>query len=765
MTNTLTDNTKAAASHAPNQVDDEIDLGELLGTLLENKWLIITIMLLALIIGVTKAFLDTPIYKADAMLQVEEHSQSLSALEPIAGLLESKVPVLAEIQIIKSRMILGEAVKNLNLEIIAKPKYLKSIGEFVARRFQQRHSDQVSSPFMGMEQYAWGGEVIKIDSLTVPTEWIGKNLILVAGKQRHFKLMDNEELILEGEVGEKAGTENEDPQQEVTLFVSQLKARPNTHFIVKLQSLREGIGQLQQNLTVNEKGKNTGILNFTMESPNPSFAAQALNEITNIYVRLNVEQKSEEAKKTLDFLDRQLPIIKEQLEAATTALNEYRMSKGSIDLNTETQGILTSVVEIRTQITLLQQKRDDLRRSFTPSHPSVIAIDKQIGRLLSQMAGHNKKIEALPETQQVILRLSRDVKVNTGLYTTLLNNAQTLRVAKAGTVGDVRIIDDAILPTSPIKPKKSLIIAVSGVLGLIVGIASAFIRKSFHRGIKDPDLIEKQLNVPVYATIPHSKRQDLLNSIFDKSNKEENNSTTLLASRFKEESDATTILAHIYKEDLAIESLRSLRTTLHFAFLEAKNNIIMISGPSPGIGKTFVSVNLATVLADAGKKILLIDGDLRKGTVNKMMGVSREKGLSELITKATTAEEAIRKITPANIDFIPTGTIPPNPSELLLHEHFGELLKEFSNHYDHIIIDSPPILAVTDACIIGRLASVTLMVVKAGEHPMRELEQSVKRLTQSGVSLKGIVFNDLPETSTQYGYGKYVYHYSYQKTT
>ena len=400
----------------------------------------------------------------------------------------------------------------------------------------------------------------------------------------------------------------------------------------------------------------------------------------------------------------------------------------------------------------MQQKRDELRQKFTESHPSVVAIDKQIARLQGQMNTNDQKIEVLPETQQVILRLARDVKVNTELYTALLNNSQTLRVSKAGTVGNVRIIDYAVLPTEPIKPKKPLIVAASLILGLILGVASAFIRKSLHRGVQDPDLIEKQLNIPVYATIPHSADQEKINIRLKKTHKREENELSILA---LEKND-----------DLAIESLRSLRTTLHFAFLEAQNNVIMITGPSPGVGKSFVSINLATVLADAGKKILLIDGDLRKGFINKSLGVRREQGLSEFISNTITLDVAIHKIPIANFDFIATGSIPPNPSELLLHERFGIFLESISKRYDHVIIDSPPILAVTDAAIIGRMASATLMVIRAGQHPMRELEQSTKRLLQAGVDIKGIVFNDVPESSSNYGYGygKYVYQYSYQKS-
>jgi len=752
MPNTFSDNKKALVNYLPSQDDDEIDLGELLATLVDSKWLIAVITLVILTVGTAYSFLGKPIYELDAMLQVEENTPSLGALEPVADLMGGKVPMMAEIELIKSRMIIRAAVKNLNLEIIAKPKYFPVIGEAIARRFQQIDEDEeFSSPLFGQSDYAWGGESIQVDTFTVPPNWLGKELILIAGEQGHYRLMDEDELVLEGEVGKLASKQLEDTQQPVTLFVSLLKSRPDTQFIVMRNAEGDAISALQETLTAVEKGKDTGILELTMESTNPDFAVQILNEVANIYVRQNVEQKSAEAQKTLEFLDKQLPMLKEQLEKATNDLNEYRTRHGSIDLDLETQGVLKGVVEIQTQITLLQQKRDELRQKFTESHPSVVAIDKQIARLQGQMNSNDKKIEVLPETQQVILRLARDVQVNTELYTTLLNNTQTLRVSKAGTVGNVRIIDYAVLPTEPIKPKKALIVAVSFILGLILGIVWVFIRKSLHRGVEDPDLIEKQLNIPVYATIPHSAQQEKIDIKLKKTHKRHDNELSILALE--------------NNDDLAIESLRSLRTTLHFAFLEAQNNIIMITGPSPGVGKSFVSINLATVLADAGKKILLIDGDLRKGIINKSLGVSREQGLSEFISNTITLDVAIHKIPMANFDFIATGSIPPNPSELLLHERFGIFLESISKHYDHVIIDSPPILAVTDATIIGRMASVTLMVIRAGQHPMRELEQSTKRMLQAGVDIKGIVFNDVPKSSSSYGYGKYVYQYSYQKSS
>jgi tyrosine-protein kinase Etk/Wzc len=754
MTNTHLANNQQPTSYQASAEEDEIDLGELFATVVDGKYVIILMTLLFLALGVAKALIDTPIYKADALLQIEDKTSALDALGSLTNLMDTKTPALAEIEIIKSRLVLGSTVKNLNLDIIAQAKYFPIIGKAIARRFQQHNkAAEVATSMMGLDSYAWGGEVIHIDSFIVPKDWADQPLILIAGEQGHFSLWDDDELLVEGVVGKTIIRPMAESLQKFNLLVSLLKARPGTQFIITKQSLTNSIDHLNDNLIVTEKGKLTGILSATLEDADPVLAAQTLNEVAKIYVKQNIEQKSKESQSTLEFLDKQLPLIKDQLEAATSALNDFRGHKGSINLDIETEAVLAGVVDVNTQLTVLQQKRDELRGRFTESHPVIIATDKQITRLKEQLKAINKKIELLPETQRVIVRLSSDVQVSTELYTTMLNNAQTLRVAKSGTIGNVRIIDEAVLSLKPIKPKKSLIVMVSFILGLMLGIAWVFIRKALHTGIEDPDQIEKKLNIPVYATIPHSNEQAKLSAKLSKG--------------IQPNVDLPFILALTHKEDLAIESLRSLRTTLHFAFLEAHNNIIMITGPSPGIGKTFVAINLAVVLANAGKKILLIDADLRKGLTHQSLGLDREDGLSDLISNRISLKIAVRHIAAANIDFISTGSIPPNPSELLLHEHFELLLENLAKQYDHIIIDSPPILAVTDAGIIGRIASATLMVVKAGQHPLRELEQCTKRLAQSGVTLKGIVFNDLPENSsrygTSYGYGKYVYRYNYQK--
>ncbi|MFI3198101.1 MAG: GNVR domain-containing protein, partial [Methylococcaceae bacterium] len=485
MTNLQSD-TPRQPNQQDNEEDENLDLGALIATILNEKYLIASVALIFLGLGVFKTQLTIPSYKADAMMQVEEKSNGLNALSGVMEIMDSPPLALTEIEIIKSRQILGAAVKELHLDIVATPQYFPIIGKAIARRFQAKNlTGEVSTPLFGMDQYAWGGEKIQLDTLSVPDSLIGKGLVLLAGEQGHFTLKDeNDQTLLEGEVGKPVIKKLDNNEDSVNLFISSLKARKGTQFTVTRKPLLSAITELDKSLTIAEKGKKTGILSFSIEDPSAAKAAKILNQVTNNYVKQNVEQKSKEAQTTLEFLDKQLPSVKEQLEAATTALNEFRTQKGSIDLTIETGQILNSIVEITGQLTLLQQQKDELRGRFTEAHPTVLALDKQIARLQGQINSHDKKIETLPETQQVILRLTRDVEVSSELYTALLNSAQTLRVAKAGTVGNVRIIDEAVLPTGPVDSKKSLIIAVSLILGLVVGVGIAFIRKALHRGVE-----------------------------------------------------------------------------------------------------------------------------------------------------------------------------------------------------------------------------------------------------------------------------------------
>lgn len=713
---------------APEVEDDEIDLGDLLGVLIENRWLIVAITLVIFALGTAYAFLATPIYKADGLLQVEEKKAGLGDLD-INALFEGDTAVTAEIEILRSRSVVGTVVDNLNLDIMAEPYYFPIVGAAIARM-----GDASDRP------------EIQIDTLDVPDSLLGQSLELVSLSSTNYELFDADgNSLLRGVVGESVNATQRGGDS-ITVFVAKLQAEKGQAFVVRRESRLRTIEDLKKNLRVAEQGKASGILSVSLEGEDPKNISRQVNEIANVYVRQNVERKSAEAEQTLEFLDEQLPVVKQDMETAEVALNTYRLEKGSIDLPLETQAILETIVTAEGKLNELQQERDKVTQAFTPAHPMVIALDRQIERLNGELEELNGQVRELPNTQQEVLRLVRDAEVNTGLYTSLLNMAQELRVVKAGTVGNVRVIDYAVKAQKPIKPKKSTVLLLSLMLGGLVGVAAAFVRKALNVGVEDPDLIEKQVNIPVYATIPHSKDQD---KIFKD-----------LQSKQAERA----ILASYNPDDVAIESLRNLRTALHFGMMDVQNNCIMIAGPSPSVGKSFVSVNLAAVLTSNDKKVLLIDGDMRRGHLHQYLGIDRENGLSDFISGEIPIGQTLHQSTIRGLTFIPTGKIPPNPAELLLHKRFTNCLSVLAPRFDHIIIDSPPILAVTDATIIGQQAGATLMVLKAGLHPIRVIELGVRRLQQAGVNLRGLLLNDVVMQSTRYGAGKYIYQYSYKKS-
>lgn len=722
-----------------DDLSDSLAIGELVAVAMENRYLIAALTLVFLMLGAAYVFVASPTYRADGLIQVEENNDSaLSALKDLQPLLGDSTTVEAEQEILTSRMILGRVIKKRKLDISVTPRPFPIVGKAILRKYV---GDRVATPWLGLSRFAWGGEEAHVESLDVPPSDLDSSMRLIARGEGEFILLnDDGDEVLKGKVGERVQA------GKFAIFVSKLEANPGTRFEVIKYSPELAIKNMLDSLTVKERGKKSGILEVALKGSDRDNIVMVLDDILNAYVRQNVELRSAEAENTLKFLETQLPKLKQEMDAAESAYNSYRQARGSLDLNIETQSVLESIVDVDNQIVALRQERDELRQSFTSEHPRIKAVDNRIERLKERRSKFDTDINKLPATQQRVLQLARDVEVTTNLYTDLVNTAQQLKVSKAGTVGDVRIVDVAAAPSEPVGLKPAAVVAISGLLGLIFSAFVIWIRRSLRVVVEDPETIESKLGLPVYATIPHSAEE------------------VEIAKRGKG-AKAGDLLAIRNPEDDAVESLRGLRTTIHFALMDAQHNSILITGSSPGLGKSFISKNLGAVLAQSGKRVVIVDADLRRGHINKEFGLRRELGVSEYVAGTAAFEEIIKPTTIPNLWVITTGQIPPNPSELLMHLRFEALLEKLEEQFDTLIVDAPPILAVSDAAIIGRITGATLMVARASRHPLAELEQALKRLSHAGVQVKGFVFNDL-NTGRQryrYGYKGYVYRYSYKE--
>ncbi|HNO13848.1 Tyrosine-protein kinase Wzc [Candidatus Accumulibacter phosphatis] len=728
--------TQALPTLSSEDADEGLALGEIIAVLIDYRWLIAAISLLALAIGLAWLLVVKPVYRADGLLQVEEKSSGVGSLKALQPLLGDDTTVSAEIEILGSRMVLGRVVTKLKLDIIAKPRTLPLLGSAVAKRYE---GDEPNSPWLGLSSFAWGGERIQVDSLDVPQVQLDQLHTLIAGEGGAFEVFDDDDqLVLKGKAGTRASN------QGYAIFVADLKARPGTQFWLRKLSAESAIDDLRRNYSVKERGKKSGVLELSLLGQDPAEIGLVLDDIQNTYVRQNVERRSAEAEKTLKFLETQLPALKTQLDSAEAAYNNYRQSRGSLDLNLETQAILKSLVDVENAAVLLKQERDELRQHFKPEHPRIEAMDNKLQRLDERRKQFDAEVARLPDTQQTVLRLARDVEVSNRLYTELLNTAQQLRVSKAGTVGDVRVIDVAAVARKPVGAGPVAILSIALLLGLLISMLVIWVLRSLRVVVEDPEIIESQLGLPVYATVPHSKAEVELHR--------------------HGRGGTGGLLAVVDPEEDAVESLRGLRTTLHFALLDAQRNSLLITGSSPGLGKSFVSKNLGAVLAQLDKRVVIVDADLRRGHLHKEFDIERSPGLSEYVAGQASLEEILKPTVLPTLRVVATGQIPPNPSELLMHPRFEVLLAELAANFDTVIVDAPPVLAVSDAAIIGRHVGATLMIARAGKHPIRELEQAVKRLNQAGVQVKGFVFNDLnvSRQNYRYGYKGYVYRYSYK---
>jgi tyrosine-protein kinase Etk/Wzc len=711
--------------------NDTIDLARYFSFLYDNRLRIACIALAVTLLGATYAFLVTPVYQANILLQVEHGTGPvMEVLGNFASSAEQKIGASSDMEILRSRMVVSRAVDNLHMYIKVQPKYFPVIGEWIARGGRR-----LSVPgLFGHGGYVWGAERTRIARFNVPPEMEGETFILTAEENGRFRLQQRDGAV---DIGGKTGVPIEAPAGTGTidLLVDRIDALPGAEFLLVRASRDSTIERLQDALAVSEKGKQSGIIRMTLDGTNPALISATLNEIGRGYLHQNDERKAMDAEKLLAFINVQLPQLKQQVELSEKKYNELRNERGTFDLGEEGRTILRQSADAQTRMSELRQRKEELLIRFQESHPFIEAINQQMKVVQRVLANSEARIRRLPAIEQDVLRLTRDVKVNTDVYTAVLSTAQQLRLLAASKVGNSRLLDPPVTPTRPVKPQRLLIIVVAAALGLALGVIAALFRKALYRRIDDPHEIKQLLGMRVSVTIPHSDGQDQLYA--------------QIQGRLR----AVSVLAYDAPADGAVESLRGFRTSLQYGMRDARSNIIVMTSPTPEVGKSFVSANISAVMGAAGKKVLLIDADLRRGHLHRYFGLDRTVGLVDTISSTVMPDHVIHRNVVENVDFISTGSATDRPAELLSGEKFEDLLRQMSARYDFVLIDTAPVLAVSDALVVGRHAGAVFNVVRGGVSTVGEIEETVRRLNEVGATVTGTVFNDLKPGPARYAYG------------
>jgi tyrosine-protein kinase Etk/Wzc len=720
------------------QHDDEIDLRHLFAILLDGRFIIGGVIVIAAAIALAYIITATPIYRANGLIQVENNSPGVPGLSDMADIFATESSSATELHVIKSRLVLGQVVDELGLTASIKPVYAPILGKLMAKDVIPY---QLSSVPFGFSGYAAGGEVLDIAKLSVPSYLLGQELTLLVEGTNQFSLWFKNKKILQGAVGELVSSEN----NQIDIKILELFANKGATFTIVNASRISTILNLQKQLKVSEKGKDTGIIEISLEGANAMQITKIVDSVSANYYLQNVQRMAVEAENSLSFLDQQIPRIQQELINSEEALNDYRRERTSVDLSLEAQAALDSLVQIEAEISTMSISEADISRRFTLEHPNYISFKRQQSNLLSQREKMARKLETLPDTQKRILRLKRAFEVNQAIFLALQNKRQELAIVKASTVGNVRVLDKAEVMPNLVAPKKGLILAMSLILGGMLGMIIVALRHTLRSGVSDPKVFNDN-GIMVHATIPLSENE----GIYDKRKKS------------KKTNSHFSLLAKDHPADLSVEALRSLRTSLHFTMLDSDNHLVMLSSASPGVGKSFVSSNLGAVIAQAGQRVLVVDADMRKGYLHKRFCYEPDQGLSEVLAGTLDAKQALKSTNIKGLDILTRGKIPTNPSELLMSSQFQSLITSLSSGYDLIIFDTPPILAVTDASIIGAYCGTSLMVTRFESCTLKEIIAANHRFDLAGVDIKGIVFNAVEKKASSYYYDYGYYNYEYK---
>ncbi|MGM8886005.1 GNVR domain-containing protein [Psychrobacter sp. 1U2] len=737
--------------------DNDNELLGVIFVLLRGWKIIVLFAILGLIIGILYARYENPTFKSDALIQIDETSQNVSGLgSNIAELLPpDDSTVQAQIELIRSRMVLEPVVDLLHLGIRLNDPAVSQIDRII-----DNQTNVQMNTAEGVVLETSNGQV-RVDQFNVSQDYLDKPFMLLRTDTGFILSSGGEQF--KGQLNKAHRFKGDAGLIEITVMDLPTGDYPIT---ITKQSLQITTDSINSALSVVEKGTKTGIIELSLSGLNQEQASLTLEQIVLSYIAQNQSRSSEQTINTIEFMEEQIPKLKQELEASEAIFNKFRENSGTIDVAQEASILLSENAGIDTQISELKLRKAELTTYYTNEHPLVIQINDQLRVLNARKQEIDNTINELPEVQREFLTLSEDVNINREIYLTILKNYEQLKIVKAGEVSDARIIDLPINTYRTITPKKQLIMILATLSGALIGALLVFIMNLLRNVVKDPERIESKTGVPVIATIPRSAALSRLSA---------NKKST------------PRMLAHIDNSSLSYEAIKSLRTSLILStptVVSGSQNakLFLITGESPGVGKSFISANLAEVFAQLNKKVLVIDADMRMGELHTIFGLSQYDGLADyLLLDESTAhpsdstdtyigkEVAVKNVSDSalenfihpsgmeHIDFIPRGKHPNNPASLLISEKFKALLSVLKSQYDYIIIDSPPVLAASDAMVLAQHADQVLMVTRYDDSMERQLTYAIKQMYKSDIQVDGIILNDVKRGLMS----KYSYHYSY----
>jgi len=766
-----------AREYENNRTDeDEIDLRQLIGTLYRHRKAIGAFALAGLLLSAVFAYFKPSVYRAESTVEIQvSKSQSLGAEDMVAAALtgESTASLDTEIEIIKSRFVALKAMKKVDLT-----------HRYWIRRWMRDVELYPGAPFR-VELRRGYGIVFSLrpegeGRFRLEAEYRDKN-----GEKRSYDKIHR--------YGEEIHTDD---------FVLVVRRAPGAKmeeseyfFRVNDPVLLAASLQRSGRIAATPLSKKANLLKISYEDTVPLRTREFVDALTAAYLRQNVERRTLEAEKTLEFIDLQLKTLAENLKTSAANLEAFQRRTKTIDVDKKVERLSEKLGEYESQLATLRLQEeilnsldqkvkqgrnletltlagigiedaalaaliDDLRQTilkkkellkdYTSAYPEVKKLESRVAQLRQiiiqsvnnlyksvrerekfleeQMEKFRQELSSLPEDQRNFLALQRRFASNEKFYTYLMEKKTETEIRKASTVSANRIVDTALDPEKPVKPKRKLIVLVGLILGLILGVAYAFVRDFFDDTVKNEEEIKRESGVPMLGVVPH----------------------------FEDGADDMVVWSE--PKSVAAEAFRSIRTNLLFMTPRERGQVVAVTSTVGGEGKTTVCTNLGGILALAGKRVVILNLDMRKPTLHKRFGLPNRNGMSNLLSGHAKLAEVIQQTSRKNLDIISSGPVPPNPSELIGGAILPEAIKVLRRHYDVVILDTPPAGLVTDARLVMQLTDLTAYVLRAG-HSRRPFLRTLEELYRAnGNKGMAVILNDFDAARHGYGYG---YGYGY----
>src|SRR5665647_1507715 len=578
---------------------------------------------------------------------------------------------------------------------------------------------------------------------------------------------------------------------------------PEEQYKFVFNDLNDATVAYQQRLVVELKTKKGEIIQCILQAEEPEKQGEFLNELIAVYIESKMSLQNEVNKRSLEFINKQLSGISDSLNTTGTKFTDFRSRNQIIDLGSETTIVMNNLKEIETEKMKSQIQLDyfhnlsaylsnssDLKQLVAPSvvgiedvslnsmvlklgelynrrqfmsfsvsdnNPKLINIDKEleqtrklisenlrnlidnatksISSLKNREAIVSSQMNKLPKKEQQMISIQRQFDMNSEVYTFLLQKKAELNISLASSMPDVQIIDRALPENAtPLGLPLRLILMAGFILGIVVPLSIILLINFLDARIRTQEDVEDNTAIPILGSIIHDLTKAALT-------------------------------VHENPKSIIAESFRALRTNLQFMLNEPNGKIISIQSTNPNEGKSFITINLATILAMNNKKVLVIGADLRKPQLHKVFEMNNEHGLSTCLIGHDTIDEVIFSTTVDNLFILPSGPIPPNPSEILGKPEMKMLIDKVRSAFDYVIIDNAPTLLVTDGIIVSQLSDLNIFILRYGFSRKQQLELINHYADKQMISHLAVVVNDIQSNSFGYAYSKYSRYETYNKNS